>query len=97
MVKDGGYIFIRDFFPDRRIKNRNHHVKNTDIFNFKVPGSHASLFIASGMYETIFQKIYYDDIGISTTYKCDNTFNYRWTDLILQKSLSNYYNESKKV
>ena len=97
MVKDGGYIFIRDFCPDRRIKNRNHHVTNTEIFNFKVPGSHASLFIDSGMYEIVFQKTYYDDIGISTSYKCDNTFNYRWTDVILQKSLSNYFNESKKV
>jgi hypothetical protein len=97
MVKNDGYIFIRDFYPDRRIKNRNHHVTNTEIYNFKIPYSHGSLFIASGMYEIVFQKIYYDDIGISTSYKCDNTFNYRWTDMILQKSISNYYNESKKV
>ena len=97
MVKDGGYIYIRDFYPDRRIKNRNHHVKDAEVFNFKVPGSHASLFLASGMYETVFQQTYYDDIGISTAYKCDNSFNYRWSDVILQKSFSAYFNESKKV
>jgi len=96
MVKDGGYVFIRDFYPDRRIKNKNHHVTDAEVFNFKVPGSHSALFLASGMYETVFQQTYYDDIGISTTYKCDNSFNYRWTDVILQKSFSSYFNESQK-
>ena len=25
-VKEGGFIFIRDFYPDKRMKNQNHHV-----------------------------------------------------------------------
>jgi SAM-dependent methyltransferase len=96
-IKENGHLLIRDFYPDRRIKNRNHHVKGAEVFNFKVPGSHASLFLATGMYETVFQQTYYDDIGMSTGYQCDNAFNYRWTDVILRKSAAGYFIESKKI
>jgi SAM-dependent methyltransferase len=97
MVADGGYVFIRDFWPDKRVKNRNHHVKDGDVFNFKVPGSHAQLFLATGMYEIHWQKVYFDDIGMSTGYKSDNPFNYRWTDIILKKSYQGFFWESKAL
>ena len=96
LLKDDGYIFIRDFIPDKRIKNKNHHVKGDFVFNFKVPESHASIFLSTGIYETYWQKVFYDKIGMSTKYKTDNIFNYRWTDIILKKSLKNYFVESSK-
>lgn len=96
-LKEGGFLFLRDFFPDKKTKNRNHHVSDESIFNYKVPFSHASIFLASGIYEIEWQKIFYDTIGISTSYKSDNLFNYRWTDIILKKSYNEYFTESKKI
>jgi len=97
VLKDGGFVFIRDFYPDKRVKNLNHHVSDESVYNYKVPGSHASIFGATGMFEVQWQKIYFDNTGMSTDYKCDNHFNYRWTDVILKKSTKDYFNESKKV
>ncbi len=97
VLADGGHLFIRDFYPDKRVKNLNHHVADGSVYNYKVPGSHAGLFMATGMYEIRRQMIYYDDKGMSTDYKCDNPFNYRWTDTILQKSVRDYFSESKKL
>jgi len=96
VLADNGCVFIRDFYPDKRVKNQNHHVKSGVVYNYKVPGSHAEIFMASGMYEVVYQKTYYDNIGISTAYQCDNAFNYRWTDVVLRKSINGYFNESKK-
>jgi SAM-dependent methyltransferase len=96
-LAEGGFLFIRDFFPDRKVKNINHHVADGSVFNFKVPGSHAAVFLATGMYEIHWQKIWYDDIGMSTDYKCDNPFNYRWTDAILRKSHRDWFSESRKT
>ncbi len=96
VLADNGHVFIRDFYPDKRVKNQNHHVESGVVCNYKVPGSHASVFLATGTYEVVFQKIYYDTVGMSTGYNCDNNFNYRWTDVVLRKSINGYFNESKK-
>jgi len=97
VLADGGFLFIRDFFPDKRIKNQNHHVKEGFVYNFKIPNSHASIFLASGIYEIEWQKVFYDDTEMSTNYKSDNPFIYRWADIILKKSHSGYFNEIKQI
>tara|TARA_Y100000310_G_scaffold333621_1_gene411548 strand:- start:6249 stop:6980 length:732 start_codon:yes stop_codon:yes gene_type:complete len=97
LLKDGGFIFIRDFYPDKNTKNQNHHVKNGFVYNFKVKNSHAGVFLASGIYQIEWQKIFFDKIGFSTNYKSDNLFNYRWTDVILRKSYSGFFSESKQL
>ncbi len=97
LLKEGGYIFIRDFYPDKNTKNQNHHVKDGSVYNFKVKNSHAEIFLTSGMYEIEWQKIFFDKIGISTSYKSDNIFNYRWIDVILKKSYSEFFSESKQI
>ena len=94
-LKDQGYLFLRDFRPNKCTKNRNHHVLDTDIYNFKVPGSHAKLFLATGMYEVVLEKVYYDNTVMSAGYRCDNPFNYRWGDVILQKKKLDYFDEVK--
>jgi SAM-dependent methyltransferase len=96
LLKNDGHIFIRDFFPDKCIRNKNHHVKGGFVSNFKVPQSHASIFLSTGIYEIHWQKIFFDNIGMSTNYKTNNIFNYRWTDVILKKSYKNYFFESEK-
>ena len=97
LLKDGGFVFIRDFYPDKNTKNQNHHVKDESVYNFKVENSHAGIFLASGIYQVEWQKIFFDKIGFSTSYKCDNLFNYRWTDVILRKSYSGFFSESKRL
>lgn len=97
VLSDGGHIFIRDFYPDKRVKNRNHHVKGGFVFNFKILGSHASIFLASGIYEVVWQRTFYDNLGMSTKYKSDNKFIYRWTDVILRKSYTDFFTEDKKI
>ena len=74
-------------------------VSDESIFNYKVPFSHASIFLASGIYEIEWQKIFYDKIGkvVNKPYKSDNPFNYRWADIILKKSYNEYFTESKKI
>ncbi|MGI0022373.1 MAG: class I SAM-dependent methyltransferase [Nitrososphaeraceae archaeon] len=97
LLTDGGHIFIRDFYPDKRLKTKNYHVKRGFIFNYKVPCSHAGIFLNSGIYEVEWETVFFDNIGISTKYKSDNKFIYRWTDIILKKSYNNYFLESKKL
>ena len=97
LLKDGGFVFIRDFYPDKNTKNQNHHVKDGFVYNFKVENSHAEIFLASGIYQVEWQKIFFDKIGFSTSYKSDNLFNYRWTDVILRKSYSGFFSESKQL
>ncbi len=95
-LKEGGFLFLRDFRPNKFTKNRNHHINDAEVFNFKLPGSHASLFLATGMYEVVYERVYYDKTAMSTAYECDNPFNYRWGDLILQKKKLDYFDEVKK-
>ena len=91
LLADGGYVFIRDFYPDKRTRVRNHHVSGDRVFNYKIPGSHAAIFEATGMYEAEWQKVYYDNIGMSTGFKSDNRFIYRWTDVVLKKAYADYF------
>ena len=97
LLKDDGYLFIRDFNPDKLTKNQNHHVDEGFVYNYKLPNSHASIFLASGIYEIEWQKIYFDDTDISANYKSDNRFIYRWTDIILKKSYFKNFSESKQI
>jgi cyclopropane fatty-acyl-phospholipid synthase-like methyltransferase len=95
-IKDGGFLFIRDFSPHKFTKNLNHHVKSADVFNFKVVGSHSKILMQTGMYEIVAENIYYDR-SMSAGYKCDNPFNYRWSDVILQKKTTEYFDDVTKV
>ncbi len=33
-IKDGGFLFIRDFKPHKFTKNRNHHITDSEVYNF---------------------------------------------------------------
>lgn len=96
LIREGGYLFIRDFKPNRHTKNRNHHVADTDVFNFKVLGGHCQILLSTGTYEIVSEKVYYDNTVMSSGYKCDNPFNYRWSDILLQKKTTEYFDEVKR-
>jgi len=95
-IKDGGFIFIRDFKPHKFTKNRNHHITDSEVYNFKVIGSHLQIFLSTGMYEIVSESIYYDK-SLSVGYFCDNPFNYRWSDVILQKKYTGYFDDVTKL
>jgi len=95
-IKDGGFLFIRDFKPHNFTKTRNHHVKDDDVYNFKVVGSHFQILLSTGMYEIISENIYYDK-SMSGNYLCDNQFNYRWSDVILQKKSTDFFDDVSKL
>ena len=97
LLRPGGFIFIRDFYPNKHIKNHNHHAKKHTIYNFKVLGSHAMILLSSGGYQIETQNIFYDEIGMSTSYKADNPYIYRWTDIVLIKTKEKDFEESFKI
>ena len=78
------------------ITNIDNLLKDGFVYNFKVENSHAGIFLGTGIYEIEWQKIFFDKIGISTSYKCDNLFNYRWIDAILKKSYTDFFSQSKQ-
>jgi len=96
-LAEGGHLFIRDFYPMGKLKNRNHHVADAEVFNFKVPGSHASLFEASGLYEIVSQRTYVDQTEMSSTYQSARQFGTRWADTVLRKSSTGYYHPVERV
>ena len=95
-IKDGGFLFIRDFKPHNFTKTRNHHIQDDEVFNFKVVGSHFQILLNTGMYEVVSENIYYDQT-MSAGYKCDNPFNFRWSDVVLQKRINGYFDEVVKL
>ena len=67
------------------------------MFNFKVVGGHYQILVSTGMYEVVSENVYYDKTIMSAGYKCDNPFNYRWSDVILQKKSIDYFDEVVKL
>ena len=91
VLAEGGHLFIRDFYPIEKLKNRNHHVADAEVFNYKIPGSHARLFEWSGMYEIVSQRVYVDQTEMSAGYQSARAFGSRWADTVLRKSAHGYY------
>jgi SAM-dependent methyltransferase len=91
VLKEGGLLFIRDFYPQSNSRNSNHHIEDGSVFNHKIKGSHSQLFIDSGIYQIISQEVYFDKTIMSTNYQSTSKFTSRWADTILKKSHSNFY------
>lgn len=84
-ISDGGYLLIRDFLPDKRIRNHNRHAGDNPIYCHKIPGSHASIFIQSGNYQIVQSQVFVDDgKELSATDEYDYMEN-RWIDILLKK------------
>lgn len=89
-LAEGGYLFIREFFPLANSKNRNHHVEGADVYCFKPAAPHYRIFTASGIYATVWEKVWMDrqDSWVSEN---RDPFESRWVDSLLRKSFHDYY------
>lgn len=90
LLAEGGHLFLREFYPDRNRANRNHHVKDAEVYCYKPAGPHARILTATGMYAPILQNVYFDT---DDPWAGDggDPFEMRWMDSILRKSLRDYY------
>lgn len=61
LIKDEGYIFIRDFVPNKNFAFSNHHHPDDKIFNFKQKNGHKEFFLLAGLYKTIFNNEFYSE------------------------------------
>ncbi len=94
VLKNNGYIFIRDFSPLKNFAHKNHHWPKENIYNFKVSNGHKNFFINSGRYKVIYNKSY-----ISKRFqkvKISNKESHKWSDTIIQKT-SNYHHKIVKI
>ncbi len=92
VLKDGGIIFIRDFYMNQRIKNKNIHIDDEDIFCYKLADGYSKIFIDTGLYEIVSQKIWNDSsLQLTDKFKSAREFENRWSDTIIKKSFNNYY------
>ncbi len=83
LLKDDGYLFLRDFTPSKNFALKNHHYKKFKIYNFKQKNGHKSLLLKSGKYIQIKNKTY------SSKRFNKKNINYKeaniWSDTILKK------------
>jgi hypothetical protein len=85
IITESGYLLIRDFLPDRRLRNRNHHITDAEIYCHKILGSHTAIFCQTGNYQIISSKVFTDNSStLSKTKEYDSIEN-RWMDTLLQK------------
>lgn len=83
LLKNDGFIFLRDFSPNFSFAVKNHHWKNEKIYNFKQANGHKTFFINSGKYKTIYSKVYHTKKFNKA--KSVNPQSNIWNDVILKK------------
>ncbi len=81
-LKDKGHLTIIDYFVERPIMNRNTHVKNEEIYCFKI--DYSEIFTATRIYSNLYKKIFPDP---QSEYKGEN----REFISVLKKSLHGNY------
>lgn len=92
VVKDGGYLIIGDFLPDRPMKNPYHHLPGKKVWTYKV--DYAGIFAATGMYKQLGRLIFRHEGHVIT--KKNVSGDKRGSVTLLQKSRSAYYAEHKR-
>ncbi|MDC1160476.1 class I SAM-dependent methyltransferase [Luminiphilus sp.] len=84
-IRIGGLLLIRDFYPDRKVRNRNKHAGDEPIYCHKILGSHSAIFEATGMYEVVKSRIF-SDRSFSLSRANDlGWLENRWRDVLLKK------------
>lgn len=88
---DGGFLYIREFFPLHQRRNVNHHVESGDVFCYKPRGPHMDMFTASGVYEVVWQQVDLDRSDSWVAGGAQSAFESRWSTVVLRKSLTDYF------
>ncbi|MBW2292714.1 MAG: methyltransferase domain-containing protein [Deltaproteobacteria bacterium] len=91
LLADGGHLFIREFAALSHSKNRNHHVEEAEVYCFKPAMTHADMLAGSGVYATIYHKLWMDRLDTWVESAEQDPFQSRWSDTVLRKSLRDYY------
>lgn len=83
LLKEGGYLFIKDYDVKKNFCFKNHHHPEKNIFSFKQKGGHKSFYIWTGNYKLVYEKLFitskYQKVKIK-----DNQAN-TWSYSIIQK------------
>jgi SAM-dependent methyltransferase len=94
ILKDNGYILIRDYTPPYNFAYKHHHYPQKKIFSFKQANGHKTLFLNSGKYVQIYNK------QISTSkyqkIKINEKVGLMWSDTLLMK-VKNFTHPVKKI
>ncbi len=91
LLADGGHLFIREFAAISHSKNRNHHVKDAEVYCFKPAMTHADMLVGSGIYATVHHRLWMDRLDAWVESAEQDPFQSRWSDTVLRKSLHEYY------
>ena len=93
VLKDNGYIFIRDFSPSESIMVKNHHWKKEKIFNFKHKEGHKKIFLNSGKYILIKRNLFITDKFQKK--ESTNLETKKWEDVLIKKIKQYTFKEVK--
>ncbi len=91
LIGEGGFLFIREFAPLEHRRNRNHHVEDQEVWCYKPAAGHSALFVASGVYQVVWQRTWIDHSDGWVAEQEHSAFESRWCDSVLRKSTSDYY------
>ncbi len=83
LLKDGGYIFMKDYDVKKNFCFKNHHHPKKKIFSFKQKEGHKSFYIWTGNYKLIYEKLFITNKYQKVKIK-DNQAN-TWSYSIIQK------------
>jgi cyclopropane fatty-acyl-phospholipid synthase-like methyltransferase len=83
LLKDGGYIFMKDYDVKKNFCFKNHHHPEKKIFSFKQKEGHKSFYIWTGNYKLIYEKLFITNKYQKVKIK-DNQAN-TWSYSIIQK------------
>ena len=83
LLKEGGYLFLKDYWVKKNFCFQNHHYPKKKIYSFKQEEGHKKIFLWSGRYKLIYDKIFVSKKfqKVKIKYKEANT----WSYTILQK------------
>jgi SAM-dependent methyltransferase len=92
-LRDGGFLFLREFLPLSNRRNRNHHVEASegDVYCYKPAAPHYKIFTATGTYEVVWQQVWMDRSDAWLEREGRDAFESRWSDVVLRKSYSDYF------
>lgn len=83
LLKDGGFLFLRDYCPSFSFRYPNHHCKSEKVYSFKQSRGHKDFFLTSGKYLEVSSEIYNTtEFQLVETVKPDSTI---WQDTVLLK------------
>lgn len=83
LLKENGYLFVKDMWAKKNYCFQNHHYPKKKIYSFKQEDGHKKIFLWSGRYKLIYEKIFISEKFQKVKIK-DKKAN-TWSYSILQK------------